>query len=353
MPLLSSAASLALLFLTPATAGGGCHKATNECTVCAQCCRDFSKPGLCDKCVHEECTSDPLPLGPVCDLAACTCDGVDLALLQARGVLQTPLDTGWAFKIAICSKIPPVSLPSGCLSSETEGSAAVLKYKPDDPSQCVQVGSVGTMTGKKDGNGGIDLTWGFKSGKQTWFTLHVTGGAERQPGNVMTDANETVFSSSWAALDLPAVPACDLSTCHCDGVDLTSLRGYVHTTPVDHRNYSFKFSICDAIPNAQLPAGCAKFAVNAAAVKYNPDMHPETDCIEVGSLCEPGLNLTCGMSGVRTADGVNVVYRLDNGAKLSTFEIDITRSQHPSSASAGAKHPINTVKTLARRLHEN
>jgi hypothetical protein len=75
---------------------------------------------------------------------------------------------------------------------------------------------------------------------------------------------------------------CDLKSCTCDGVDLSSLAGKTYVTPVDADGYAYKVSICTEIPRASLPTGCVGYTTHAAAVRYQADS--PLDCNQVGSV---------------------------------------------------------------------
>ncbi len=115
-------------------------------------------------------------------------------------------------------------------------------------------------------------------------------------------------------------PACDLSKCECDGVSLESLRGKVYHPPVDAEGYTYAFSMCDVLPEPDLPSGCQQYAERPSVVKYKAD-NP-ADCIEIGSIgpCSQG---ECGMTGTAQPNGVQITYTYTYGCQ-NTFTLDIT-----------------------------
>jgi hypothetical protein len=139
--------------------------------------------------------------GAACDLAACTCDGVDLSDLKGK-VFQAPTDSeGYAFKISICGEIPNAQLPSGCQQYAEHPS--VVKYKANNPADCIEIGSIGPctqgacgMTGKATASG-IDVMYTYTYGCKNTFVMALTHG-HGQPGQV--SSNEYAYTVSWAAL---------------------------------------------------------------------------------------------------------------------------------------------------------
>jgi hypothetical protein len=117
-------------------------------------------------------------------------------------------------------------------------------------------------------------------------------------------------NSTRAATTSAAGGACDLSKCQCDGVSLAALQGHVYSTPPDDEGYSYKMSFCDTLSAAELPSGCQQYAEAPAVVKYKAS-NP-ADCIEIGSTgpCAQG---ECGMTGQKSAQGIDVTYTYTYG----------------------------------------
>ena len=301
-------------------------------------------------------------LGPVCDLAACTCDTVDLTAQQQLGVVTTPTNTdGYIFMLSFCSDIPVDALPSGCQSAtDRSDHPAVVKYKANNASDCIEVGSNGCtdagfgrscgMSGEKT-PGGVDITWAYQFGQRDTFRLSLTTGEAAAPGKVVSawavdnssswDGGDYLsYTASWAVLGEGKPAACSVSDCVCDGVDLSALEGGgTYHTPPDAQNYSFMFSICAEIPLKSLPAGCKTFASRPTAVKYL--LHKPADCMEVGSLagpvsrpCDAPGAKDCGMFGTKTTEGVRVTYEYQS-AKENAFEISLTHGTE-----ANPKYPV-------------
>ena len=160
--------------------------------------------------------------------------------------------------------------------------------------------------------------------------------------------------------------ACDLSTCICDGVNLSSLRGHVYTTP-ESGGYIYSFSICEEIPDDQIPPSCKLQSEHTAVIKYKSDN--TADCTEIGSLgpCDPDDcpswvdDCSCGMTGsaLPTGDGVEVTFNYWYGCEDS-FTLTLTESDDPdaepgpvtlddaqecsySAAWAGLERPANPI----------
>ena len=153
----------------------------------------------------------PPPPGPPCDLAACTCDGVDLKGLQAKGVVEIPPDAeGYSYKLSVCNEIPSASLPTGC--QQYAEHPAIVKFKADNLADCIEVGSIGPcsqgscgMSGVKT-PAGVDVTYTYTYGCENTFTLSLTSGTAATPGAVTS--NECSYTASWAALGPSACDQC-------------------------------------------------------------------------------------------------------------------------------------------------
>ena len=64
--------------------------------------------------------------------------------------------------------------------------------------------------------------------------------------------------------------ACSVDSCSCAGFCLSEQKGKIVDTPPDRDGYAYKFSLCAAIPNEQLPTGCMNTRLNnIAVVRYN------------------------------------------------------------------------------------
>ena len=142
-----------------------------------------------------------------CDLASCTCDGVDLSGMKGK-VYQAPTDAeGYAYKISMCSEIPTAQLPAGCqLPAAGCKHSAVVKYKANNPADCIEIGSVGPcpqgqglcgMAGAKT-SAGVTVTYTYTNGCKNTFTLSLTPGSDAEPGVVTS--NECAYTVTWAGL---------------------------------------------------------------------------------------------------------------------------------------------------------
>ena len=151
-------------------------------------------------------TAEP---GAPCDLKSCTCAGVDLSKFKGK-VFKTPKDAeGYAYSLAMCGEIPKTSLPSGCQQYAEHPS--VVKYKEDNPADCIEIGSVGPcsqgacgMTGEKSADGVI-VKYTYTYGCKNTFTLFMTKGSATAPGQVTS--NECSYTASWRGLGPPPPPA--------------------------------------------------------------------------------------------------------------------------------------------------
>ena len=165
---------------------------------------------LCLSSASAQTPSPPPPSpGPACDLTKCTCDGVSLAGMKALGVVTTGPDAeGYSYKLSICQEIPAASLPSGC-QQYAEHPAAV-KFKADNPADCIEVGSIGPcsqgqcgMTGKKTASG-VDVVYSYTYGCKNTFNLSLVPGNSKVPGAVTS--NECTYSATWDTSGMGPVP---------------------------------------------------------------------------------------------------------------------------------------------------
>jgi hypothetical protein len=62
---------------------------------------------------------------------------------------------------------------------------------------------------------------------------------------------------------------CDLASCTCGGVDLSSMKGKVYKAPQDAEGYAYSLSICGEIPKSALPSGCQQYAEHPSVVKVS------------------------------------------------------------------------------------
>ena len=126
----------------------------------------------------------------------------------------------------------------------------------------------------------------------------------------------TVVPAAADVRSLGAAAACDLESCVCDGVDLSSLRGTVYSTPKANDGYVFNFTLCNEIPAFTLPSACTVQSEHPAAIKMKVEDDgsvDDSDCEEVGSLgcatddCPEYIDdCECGMSGTALPDGTGV-----------------------------------------------
>ena len=127
---------------------------------------------------------------------------------------KAPTDAeGYAYSLAICGEIPKAELPSGCIWQDVYH-PSVVKYKDDNPTDCIAIGSIGPctqgecgMTGAPASGGGVVVTYTYTYGCRNTFTLTITPGNASAPGQV-TD-NECTYTASWAGLRPKPLPPND------------------------------------------------------------------------------------------------------------------------------------------------
>jgi hypothetical protein len=125
-------------------------------------------------------------------------------------VYKAPTDAeGYAYSLAICGEIPKAELPSGCQQYAEHPS--VVKYKGDNPADCIEIGSIGPcsqgecgMTGAPGAGGGVVVTYTYTYGCKNTFTLTMTPGNAPAPGQVTS--NECSYTASWAGLRSKPLP---------------------------------------------------------------------------------------------------------------------------------------------------
>jgi hypothetical protein len=140
---------------------------------------------------------------PSCDLSACECDGVSLSSLRGK-THHAPADAeGYAYMLSVCGEIPKDELPSGC--QQYAEHPAVVKYKGDNPADCIEIGSVGPcsqgecgVTGTAQPHGGLELVYTYTYGCKNTFSLMMTPGTDSEPGQILSD--ECSYSGAWAGL---------------------------------------------------------------------------------------------------------------------------------------------------------
>ena len=158
------------------------------------------------------------------------------------GVVETEPDVfGYAYKISFCKEIPAESLPQGCRQHAEH--PAVVKYLVDDPSSCLQIGSIGPcsagacgMTANKRKamswnapapSSGLDVTFTYgqrksrnafpyaQAGRNQWcensLTVHLIPGSATSTRGAVTAIDdpctyETVWELSTLAPDPPPPP---------------------------------------------------------------------------------------------------------------------------------------------------
>eukprot|EP01047_Picozoa_sp_COSAG01_P040980 COSAG01_NODE_3484_length_6019_cov_13.268750_2_plen_378_part_00 len=176
-----------------------------------------------------------------CDLRSCQCDGVSLAALRGKVITTPPNDAGYSYQISFCSNTPREQLPHGCQRVGEDG--AVAKYRADDPSDCMIVGSTGPckgetcgVTGKKTPTG-VDVHFFYQYGAIYDFLIHLEHGASSSggpgpgPGPVaQAEEHSLSYESTWvgapitdaahyrcvrdACVETPAdLPGLDATTC--------------------------------------------------------------------------------------------------------------------------------------------
>jgi len=152
----------------------------------------------------------PPSTGSTCDLSTCECDGVSLSSLRGK-TYHPPVDAeGYAYMISVCDEIPKDELPSGC--QQYAEHPAVVKYKADNPADCIEIGAVGPcsqgecgMTGTAQPHGGLELVYTYTYGCKNTFTLTMTPASAATLGQVTS--NECSYTATWAGLGPPPPPA--------------------------------------------------------------------------------------------------------------------------------------------------
>ena len=155
-----------------------------------------------------------------CDLATCTCDGVDLAALSGQ-IFDTPTSSdGYAYRLSMCTDIPKENLPAGCAFAHYGEHPSVVKYKVNQPSDCIEVGSIGPcagmtpgqcgMTGTADGAGGVTVTYRYTYGCKNTFVMSMTHEWDSAPSAV-SGGEFCKYKTSWAGLHTSA-EKCDAET---------------------------------------------------------------------------------------------------------------------------------------------
>jgi hypothetical protein len=177
----------------------------------------------------------------------------------------------YAYKFSICDPIPQHDLPVGCQQNNSVGvldqQATVIKYKPSEPLDCIELGSAMNMTGQVFG-GVIDITYSFAFGCTNTFDIVIT---DKNPGPGEADRRVTqggldgcTYSTAWTHPLQPEPPVpppppgipCDLKNCTCVGKDLSALQKHDYHTAVDAEGWIYQFAICGTLSGDALPKGC-------------------------------------------------------------------------------------------------
>ena len=140
----------------------------------------------------------------LCDVDNCICDGVDLSSLKSTVKILADTDGKYMYKVAVCSRIPDFDLPSGCqetgISSEQP---AAIRYDPSNPSDCIEVGGVSGMSGKKSASStlAVDITYTYTYGCENSFILHFTAddGVTTAPDPTVTQVDCEYTATNWPA----------------------------------------------------------------------------------------------------------------------------------------------------------
>eukprot|EP01052_Picozoa_sp_SAG31_P048043 SAG31_NODE_9874_length_1218_cov_0.986595_1_plen_110_part_00 len=74
---------------------------------------------------------------------------------------------------------------------------------------------------------------------------------------------------------------CDVEACECDGVSLAAEKGRQRVL-TDAAGFTYKITVCGAIPTFDLPSGCQQYGQQATAIKYR-DGSPD-NCEQIGSV---------------------------------------------------------------------
>jgi len=128
-----------------------------------------------------------------------------VSLSSLRGKTHhAPTDAeGYAYMLSVCGEIPKDELPSGC--QQYAEHPAVVRYKGDNPADCIEIGSVGPcsqgecgVTGTAQPHGGLELVYTYTYGCKNTFSLMMTPGTDSEPGQIVSD--ECSYSGAWAGL---------------------------------------------------------------------------------------------------------------------------------------------------------
>jgi hypothetical protein len=121
--------------------------------------------------------------GKLCDLAKCTCAGVDLSA-HSRLEYQTVDHSShpFSYMFSLCAPLPEDILPLGCKG--VNDAASVVKYDSSNPSHCTEIGSVGPCTVSNSygmfanpAKGGLDVHFVYAAnGCTNSFTLQLREG---------------------------------------------------------------------------------------------------------------------------------------------------------------------------------
>eukprot|EP01051_Picozoa_sp_SAG22_P000466 SAG22_NODE_13_length_33548_cov_57.167773_18_plen_2478_part_00 len=177
-----------------------------------------------------------------CDLAECICDGVDLSGFEGN-VFQAPTDSeGYAYMISICSEIPTAELPTGC--QQYAEHPAVVKYKANNPADCIEIGSVGPCSQGACGmagastSAGVTVTYTYTYGCKNTFSLTLSDTVVSPVGVVSNECTYT-YAASFAGLveesqNSTRLCANDDSTTSQDGYSTCSSWYDTHPTDCGH-----------------------------------------------------------------------------------------------------------------------
>ena len=122
--------------------------------------------------------------------------------------------------ISICTDLPNASVPVGCKAYDEH--AAVVKYDPENPTDCIEIGSLENCTADSSGECGLQgvatgdgnsvtLTYTYQYGCINTFTMFLKPGDSASPDAITN--YECAYNSTWAALPEPPAPPTALFVC--------------------------------------------------------------------------------------------------------------------------------------------
>ena len=286
--------------------------------------------------------------GVACDVASCSCAGRSLRGISGVAWNATDVDDGsaYTYSFSICDPIPQRQLPVGCQANQSIGlldsNATAIKFNPNEPTDCIELGSSTNMTGELRGDE-LLVTYTFNFGCINTFTVaisdkvpdphdpasqdlkvkedgcayslcwsHVLGGAAAEGSSALAlraEASDPIWCEAGPtpppsppepepepepapipppppSPDKPPAAPCGITptTCVCANQELSALQKHDYHTAEDAEGFVYQFAICGTLKADALPKGCAnsKTHPSPAAVKYKAD--DDSVCEELGAL---------------------------------------------------------------------